>query len=231
MSQVFDIVVPAAGIGTRMSASLGISQAKQYLELNGTPILERTLNRLFELDPRRICLVVAEDDDCWQKLPITSQCEIAIGGASRADSVRAGLKKLNCEDSDLVMVHDSVRPLVKVSAALEVVAAAASHAGGALLANRVVDTLKYSSNGETIVKTVDREDYWQAQTPQVFPAGILCSAMDQAETNQTTVTDEASAVEAMGLAPALVSGPRDNIKITTAEDLKLAEFLLERDQQ
>ena len=234
MTVPFDIVVPAAGAGTRMAVSLSSDSSgdthpeipKQYMLLGGVAILERTLTKLFELNPRRICLVVAEQDSHWQSLPSAKRCEITQGGASRAESVQAGLTKLQCAQNDLVLVHDSVRPLVAIDSIHKLIEAAADCDAGAILATPVVDTLKYSEQGSQIDRSADREKYWQAQTPQAFPAGLLSEALRRAAEQALQVTDEASAVEAMGLRPKLVTGSKHNLKITTAEDLSYAEFLL-----
>jgi 2-C-methyl-D-erythritol 4-phosphate cytidylyltransferase len=238
MTPPFDIVIPAAGTGTRMLASLQTANhdsdtqiPKQYLPLGGMSILERTLARLLEVKPRRICLVVSEHDQHWHDLPSAKYCEIEFGGETRADSVQAGLAKLNCEDEELVLVHDSVRPLVSAQSIQELITEAARTDAGAILATPVVDTLKYSLDAHNIDQTADRSDYWLAQTPQAFPAGLLGRALSEASKHAITVTDEASAVEALGLKPRIVASPKTNIKITTVDDLALAEFLLQREAE
>lgn len=230
MAPVFDIVVPAAGSGSRMLASLGgaaeASFPKQYMTVSGVAILELTLQRLIALKPRRICLVVAEGDEQWRELPSVSQCEIAQGGATRGDSVLAGINALAPDENDLILVHDCVRPLFSAQSVTQLISSAASHADGAILALPVTDTLKQADQTQRIQATFDRSEFWLAQTPQAFSAGLIQRALQTAKQENREVTDEASAVEALGKKPALVEGSKHNIKITTAEDLALAEFLL-----
>jgi 2-C-methyl-D-erythritol 4-phosphate cytidylyltransferase len=232
MSGRFHIIVPAAGSGTRMAASLGnaAEQPKQYLTLAGKAILERTLEKLLALQPTNLCLVVSEHDEHWRSLPSTKHCTVTHGGLTRMDSVQAGLHALQLEDSDIVLVHDGVRPLFAPADVERLLVAAEQAPAGALLATPVIDTLKHSEQGNTVDRTENRLHYWLAQTPQAFRAGLLKQALEQAATLGTEVTDEASAVEALGLAPCIVAGSKNNIKITTAEDLSLAEFLLNKGQ-
>ncbi len=173
--------------------------------------------------------MVSEVDEFWRDLPSAMHCEITIGGATRADSVRAGLDKLALDDHELVLVHDSVRPLFSSDDVSELIRVAGSSESGALLATPVVDTLKYSDDGTSVTGTKDREQYWLAQTPQAFAAGLLKRALQQSDGG--VITDEASAIEAMGLHPVLVPASKDNIKITTSEDLALAEFLLQKESR
>lgn len=232
MSGRFHIIVPAAGSGTRMAASLGKApdQPKQYLPLAGKAILERTLAKLLALKPDNLCLVVSKDDDHWQTLPSTKHCTVTRGGLTRMDSVLAGLRALQLNDSEIVLVHDGVRPLIATEDVERLFTVAQQAPDGALLATPVVDTLKHSEQGKTVDRTENRHHYWLAQTPQAFSAGLLRQALEQAAALGTEVTDEASAVEALGLSPSIVTGSKSNIKITTAEDLQLAEFLFNKGQ-
>lgn len=228
MTRRFHIIVPAAGTGTRMAASLGTDNylPKQYLQLAGKPILERTLSRLALLEPASLCLVVGASDSHWQALPSTKNCQVTEGGATRAESVMAGLLHLKPAADDIVLVHDAVRPLFTETEVRDLIKTAMSGADGALLVTPVVDTLKYSEAGKVVSRTEPRQNYWLAQTPQAFPAGLLLTALDQAASSGFEVTDEASAIEALGRTPAMVLGSKRNLKITTADDLAYAEFLL-----
>ncbi len=237
MTQRFHIIVPAAGSGTRMAASLAAEASehanttlpKQYLALGGMPILAHTISRLLSLKPLSLCLVVGNDDIHWRELSDIDQCIVTHGGETRADSVAAGLARLNLSDDELVLVHDAVRPLFSAKDVKQLIMAASGSKAGAILAAPVVETLKFSGDGKRATRTEARQHYWLAQTPQAFQAGLLKQALHEAKSNGVEVTDEASAVEALGYSPTLVPGTKHNIKITTAEDLILAEFLLGRE--
>ena len=205
---------------------MGKSLPKQYLDLDGSPILQLTLQRLWQLKPRHLCLVVSKEDDNWSGLPAAADCIIANGGATRADSVLAGLLALKLPPEKMVLVHDSVRPLFRVEDVQRLIEEVGTSLHGGLLATPVIDTLKLAGAGQTIASTVDRSELWQAQTPQMFPAGMLQQALETAKDTGLVVTDEASAMEAIGYQPRLVQGSRDNLKITTPEDLAFAGFLL-----
>ncbi|MFT5562328.1 MAG: 2-C-methyl-D-erythritol 4-phosphate cytidylyltransferase [Candidatus Azotimanducaceae bacterium] len=221
----FSIIVPAAGKGLRMGSHI----PKQYLSLAGEPILERTLRRLLILEPASVCLVVNEADSAWKELPSAARCVIAVGGESRADSVMSGLEKLNLESNAQVLIHDAVRPLFAFADVTELIRQVGTNESGGLLATPVIDTLKQSSDEHRVVGTPDRRQFWQAQTPQLFQAGLLRRAFSFAKAQGLAITDEASAVEALGLQPLLVEGSRHNLKITTAQDIAFAEYWLSTD--
>jgi len=213
------VVVPAAGIGARMNA--GIS--KQYLLLGGKPILQHCLEKLHSLSPKNIVLVVAPDDKSWQSIAVTKKCTIAEGGAMRSDSVLNGLNAIEGNDNDWVMVHDCVRPCFQKNEVLDLYRQLQHHAVGGLLGVPIIDTLKQTNPQAEVVHTLDRKKYWLAQTPQMFRLGMLRDALTQAG----EFSDEASAIENLGYQPKMVEGHRYNIKITTPEDLALAEFLIQ----
>lgn len=205
---------------------MGQTVPKQYLDLNGAPILEVTLQRLLRLQPRQLCLVVSSDDEQWTNMACAKECLTSTGGASRAESVLSGLISLELAPNDMVLIHDAVRPLFRETDVLRLIQEVGDSEHGGLLATPVIDTLKESDALLSVVSTPDRNRLWQAQTPQIFRAGLLQQALETAAKNGTTVTDEASAMEAMGYQPRLVEGSRNNIKITTQEDLALARYLL-----
>ena len=224
------LVVPAAGQGRRM----GADRPKQYLELDGRPVLAHTLARLHAAFPAaRLCLCLDPDDTRfdpawvpfadWRRVP---------GGAERVDSVSHALEALADEagDDDLVLVHDVARPCVTVVDLQRLHAALADDPVGGLLAAPVADTMKRDDGAGRVATTESRAGLWQALTPQGFRFGLLRRALAVAETRGVAVTDEASAVEALGLAPRLVSGRRDNLKITHPEDLALAGQILAAQQ-
>ena len=220
------LVVPAAGRGRRMGAEC----PKQYLLLNGQPVLAHTLARLQQAFPTaRLCLCLDADDTHfdpgwvpfthWQRTP---------GGAERVDSVRQALAALadTARDTDLVLVHDVARPCVRVDDLQRLLASLSQDNVGGLLAAPAADTMKRDNGQGRVARTASRRDLWHAQTPQGFRYGLLRQALDAAVASGVEVTDEASAVEALGLAPQLIAGRRDNIKITHPEDLALAAHIL-----
>ena len=225
MSPRVFVIVPAAGRGLRF----GSPQPKQYLPLAGVPVLARTLQRLDDLGARAIAVGVAAQDPYWPelRLSLTTPLLTFTGGAERALTVLNGLAALTDQaaEDDLVFVHDAARPCVRGSDLRRLYEAALDAPDGALLARPVADTVK-RGGAEGITATIDRRDLWLAQTPQVFRFGRLQAALASAVAAQALVTDEAGAIERMGGRPRLVAGHQDNIKITTPEDLVLAEIYL-----
>jgi 2-C-methyl-D-erythritol 4-phosphate cytidylyltransferase len=211
------VVIPAAGVGVRMGASV----PKQYIEVVGKTILEHTVSRLLALGPHRLIIAISLEDDHYKDLPVINQCEIVIGGTERGESVLNGLNKLNLRDDEWVMVHDAVRPCVRTADILSLCDKVRGTDVGGLLGIPVTDTIKKTSEN-IVVETVDRSDMWRAQTPQLFRFGILLRALR----NATHITDEASAVEQLGYHPIMVPGHSDNIKVTTSDDLALVEHYL-----
>lgn len=215
--------MPAAGRGLRFDAA----RPKQYWPVLGRTVLEHTLARLLAhpaIDA--VIVALAADDTRFSALPVACNPRVhtVVGGTQRADSVRAGMAALPatvCLDS-AVLVHDAARPCLSVEL-IDRLLAHSNDPAGALLALPVVDTLK-RSRGATerrVVETVDREHYWRAQTPQLFPRGLLQRALDAAARAGLALTDEAMAVESLGLTPRLVEGSEDNRKLTRPEDLAL----------
>jgi 2-C-methyl-D-erythritol 4-phosphate cytidylyltransferase len=151
---------------------------------------------------------------------------ITVGGAERADSVLAGLHALQANDDDWVLVHDAARPCLHADDLSRLIAELRSDPVGGLLAVPVSDTIKRADEQGAVLGTVDRKHLWRALTPQMFRFGVIKRALLSAREQSIQVTDEASAVEALGLRPKLVLGRSDNIKITIPEDLALAEFIL-----
>jgi 2-C-methyl-D-erythritol 4-phosphate cytidylyltransferase len=221
-------VVPAAGAGKRFGAVL----PKQYLDLAGLTIQQRTINTLTSLpEITRVVLVVAPDDERAQQLTYQhpNKLQFVNGGAERMDSVLAGLLALQAggaQASDWVLVHDVARPLLRASDVHKLLQVITDHDIGGLLANPVRDTMKRANLAGAVEKTVAREGLWHALTPQAFRLGLLIKALQQAQQDAVLVTDEASAIERLGLQPLLVEGARDNLKITYFDDLALAHALL-----
>lgn len=219
-------VVPAAGIGTRMGAGL----PKQYLSLAGRTLAEHTVARLLAFAPiQELVVAVAPGDPWWPELDASRHRRVRTvsGGASRADSVRAGLAAVLAQAPDAwVLVHDMARPLLRLSDIQALLDGCDEQ--GAILALPVTDTIKQAGAGACIEATLDRRQIWRALTPQLFPAGALHAALAG---ERAGMTDEASAMEAAGWRPRLVAGHADNIKITVPEDLALARFYLEKQRE
>ncbi|SFT60068.1 2-C-methyl-D-erythritol 4-phosphate cytidylyltransferase [Halomonas saccharevitans] len=231
MSARLWLVVPAAGQGRRM----GADRPKQYLPLGGRPVLARTLERLFAALPTsRLCLCLDPEDSYFDSSWVPfADWRRAPGGGERVDSVIAALAAIapDAADDDLVLVHDVARPCVTVDDLVRLVAALAEDPVGGLLAAPVADTMKRDDGAGRVGATESREGLWHALTPQGFRFGLLRRALHEALSRGVRVTDEASAVEAVGQSPRLVAGRRDNLKITHPEDLALAELVLSAQQQ
>lgn len=218
-------LVPAAGSGSRFGAHL----PKQYLLLAGKPLIHHALATLCA-HPRidRVVVVLSPDDLYWRDHDWSALgpklMPVHCGGASRAVSVRNGLFELTgwARPDDWVLVHDAARPCLSGALLDTLITGLADDAVGGLLAVPVADTLKRADDQGRVACTVPRAAMWQAQTPQMFRLALLHDALDRG----TDVTDEASAIEAAGLAPKLVASSAGNLKVTWPEDMKLAELIL-----
>ena len=223
------VVVPAAGRGTRV----GGETPKQYLNLLGRPLIRHALDRV-AAHPRvsGLMIALAADDKRWpgwrelKGKPVLT----CVGGNERADSVLAGLRALpdDVREKDWVLVHDAARPCLRRDDLDRLFDHGGAHAVGAILAAPVRDTLKRADARGEIAGTEPRERLWRALTPQMFRRAALERALEAALDAGDSVTDEAMALERLGLKPMLVEGAEDNIKVTTPADLALAEFLLAR---
>jgi 2-C-methyl-D-erythritol 4-phosphate cytidylyltransferase len=221
-------VVPAAGRGTRV----GGDRPKQYQLLAGRPLIEHTLARL-AAHPQIAGLLVtlAAGDPHWSGVETLQGKPVrtAVGGVERSDSVLAGLDALPAEVGveDFVLVHDAARPCVRLADIGKLIELAAATDGG-LLGAPLRDTLKHADAADRVECTEPRERRWRAFTPQMFRRGPLSTALREVARLGMKVSDEAMAMEQAGFAPLLVEGAEDNIKVTTAADFALAEFLLGR---
>jgi 2-C-methyl-D-erythritol 4-phosphate cytidylyltransferase len=175
-------------------------------------------------------VVLAENDRRWRKQSLAHDPRVvsATGGAERVDSVRAGLRALAADaaEDDWVLVHDAARPCLRATDLSRLIDELADDGVGGLLGAPVVDTLKRADAADRVQATVSRESLWRALTPQMFRFGVLDRALRAAGETAAAPTDEAQAVEALGLQPRLVRGDPDNIKITLPEDIERAERLL-----
>lgn len=226
-------IIPASGIGQRMQAEL----PKQYLKLTDKTIIEHTLDRILSHSLIAGAVIVLNSHDRhWPKVNYLSSKPIifATGGEQRQDSVYNGLQALRSQlqQDCYVLVHDAVRPLVSHCDISALIEAAQQHDDGALLAAPVADTLKQQDDNGNIDQTISRSRLWRAFTPQIFRASLLSKALEHAKENSChDITDDASAIEAIGLKPRLVMGSVENIKITLPEDLKLARQIWMSQQQ
>lgn len=221
--------VPAAGSGSRM----GSSAPKQYLEIAGKRLAEHTLDALLAAGCiHEIVVAIAPDDVLWLTLPeaLRGRVRTVHGGDDRAASVLNALAGFSRRPAagDWVLVHDMARPCVRPERIRSMLDELAGDEVGGLLALPLVDTLKRADDAQRVCETVDRSALWRAQTPQVFRFGLLERALREARADGVTITDEAMAVERLGLAPRLLAGSADNIKVTIAEDMELADYYLSR---
>ena len=211
---------------------------KQYLPLNGEPVILRTLERLCGY-PRLSGVLVglSPGDAHWESCKdrwsgMHKLLGSYEGGATRANTVLNGLHMLyqHATANDWVMVHDAVRPCVRHADLDLLVETVLGNDDGGLLAMPVADTVKRADDFHRVVETVPRERLWRALTPQMFRMGVLTAALELALIEDTEITDEATAVEHGGGHPRLVTGHADNIKITHPGDLALAELYLKRQE-
>ncbi|MBS7806943.1 2-C-methyl-D-erythritol 4-phosphate cytidylyltransferase [Variovorax sp. PCZ-1] len=224
MPRIFALI-PCGGVGSRSGEGL----PKQYREIAGRPMVAHTL-AAFAAVPRltAIVVVISPEDALFEaqvKLPDATFFIAARAGSTRAITVFQGLNALLAHGalpSDWALVHDAARCLITPQQIHAVIDACSNDRVGGLMALKLPDTLKQESAGR-VSATVDRSDKWLAQTPQMFRIGQLMQALEAAG---DTVTDEASALEAMGLAPKLVPGSAQNFKVTYPEDFALAEAVL-----
>ncbi len=225
-------IVPAAGSGQRFAATTGAQAPKQYIDLLGKTVLEWTLRALLaEERVHAIVIVLSAGDVHWPAVAAalnSSKLLTAVGGAHRQDSVMNGLEFLasRAAADDWILVHDAARPCLSANDLRGLLDALSRDAecGGAVLAAPVVDTVKRESAAG--VETVDRQGLWRALTPQVFKFSQLREALHKAASAGITVTDEAQALERIGVRAALVPGSPFNIKVTRAADLELAAGIL-----
>ncbi len=218
-------IVPAAGSGSRF----GAEKPKQYLDLLGRPLIFHTLRALTACpDIERVWVVLAPDDPWWPRFDwseLGAKLEtVRCGGATRAESVTNGLQAaaMVAADDDWVLVHDAARPCISATMLDALFADLAQDPVGGILAVPVADTLKRADTEQRVAATEPRDGLWQAQTPQMFRYGLLCDALQKCR----DVTDEAGAVEALGLKPKLVRGDATNLKVTYPADLALAAMIL-----
>jgi 2-C-methyl-D-erythritol 4-phosphate cytidylyltransferase len=223
-------ILPAAGLGTRMAGP----QPKQFLELDGVPILIHSLCAFASVDRVTAIYVAVRKNEIERvraqaaEYGLGDRVQVVEGGNSRQESVSHALAALPAEPDDIVLVHDAVRPLIDVATIERTIDAVIEH-GAAIVGLPAVDTIKQverTAHGALITSTIPREFVVLAQTPQGFRYGILQSSFAEALADGFVGTDEASLVERAGHPVAVVHGSQVNLKITQPGDLELAEFYL-----
>jgi 2-C-methyl-D-erythritol 4-phosphate cytidylyltransferase len=222
-------VIPAAGSGTRIGGDV----KKQFLPLQHKPILVHTLQR-FERCPDvdEIAIAVPESsivemEKILSQFRFHKVSKVIVGGAKRQDSVANVLQRLDLKDSDIILIHDGVRPFIEPKRISHLVKMCKEH-DAAVLAVQPKDTVRRSAGGGFFDSTLDRTALWLIQTPQAFRASVLLRAFEKARKDRFSSTDEAALVERLGIKARIVEGSYDNIKITTPEDLELGKLILER---
>lgn len=222
-------IIAAAGAGTRMASD----RPKQFLLLAGTPVIFHTLKVFEQCDSIDEVIVVLPAEESAGFLSLAGKfgvrklARVVPGGATRADSVKRGLMAIRSATAEIVAVHDGVRPFVTVEE-LDATIAAAKSDGAAILVAPATDTIKQVGDG-AVVKTLDRGTLRRALTPQCFRYQLLREAYQNADVNDPSLTDESALVEQLGKRVSIVEGNARNIKITTAEDLAIAEAILAAD--
>jgi len=218
-------LLPAAGVGARMAAD----GPKQYLTVGGKPMLRHAVDafRASDLVAHTYVVVSAADGQIDAVLPpdLDGVTVLRCGGATRMDTVLNALRALDgiVSDADLVMVHDAARPGLTPSLIAKLIEGVGDYAAGGLLALPVVDTVKRKAGVD--VTTVPRDGLWLAQTPQMFSYALLLRALGGAP-DASAITDDASAVEMLGMSPRLIEGHPRNLKVTLPADIRIAEMYL-----
>jgi 2-C-methyl-D-erythritol 4-phosphate cytidylyltransferase len=226
-------LIPAAGVGARMAAD----GPKQYLSVGGKPMLRHAIDAFLSSDliAHSFVVVSPQDGQIDAVVPKGGVTVLRCGGATRMESVQNALRALRDQlrDDDWVLVHDAARPGLNAALIEKLIATIGGDAVGGLLALPVVDTVKRAGGAAADpgqgavapVSTVARDGLWLAQTPQMFRYRLLCDAL-AAASDTSAITDDASAVEAMGLSPKLVEGHPRNLKVTLPADIRIAEMYL-----
>jgi len=235
------VILPAAGIGTRMSAGASAHAdkpvaAKQFLTIGGVPVLVHCL-RAFKAVPRVAEVLVAvrgseveRVTELIKRFGLEVKVRVVEGGENRQGSVANALAQLSCDPDDVVLVHDAVRPLIEPATIERTIDAITRH-GAAIVAVAAVDTIKQvekTADGAIVSSTIPRERVVQAQTPQGATFALMQRAFAEAAKDEFAGTDEASLLERAGVEVWVVAGSARNFKITQPGDLELAEFYLQQ---
>ncbi|MDL2310596.1 2-C-methyl-D-erythritol 4-phosphate cytidylyltransferase [Peptostreptococcaceae bacterium OttesenSCG-928-C18] len=221
------VIITAAGSGTRM----GSNKPKQFIELQGVPIIERTLKKFYNIDLiNEIIIIVREDDlDFYDDLVCnySSKLKIVIGGKTREESTYNGLLETN-ESNEIIICHDGVRPFVSEEIILNSIKSMRDY-NAVVVAVPAKDTIKSVREDNTIAYTPKRKFLYNAQTPQVFKRNLIMDAYKKAFQDDIQVTDDSSLMEVIGEKVKIIEGSYSNIKITTKEDLIFGEIIAQRE--
>jgi 2-C-methyl-D-erythritol 4-phosphate cytidylyltransferase len=230
------VILPAAGIGTRMAAGSHAAAPKQFLSVGGVPVLVRSVKAFLEVSRvDAVCVAVRASERervraQMDEYELGARVHVVEGGDSRQESVGNALAALESQEDDIVLVHDAVRPLIDAATIERTIDAVERH-GAAIVGLPAVDTIKQverMADGAIITSTIPRERIVLAQTPQGARVGLLRRAFAEAETDGFAGTDEASLLERAGIEVAVVPGSAKNFKITQPGDIELAEFYLQQ---
>jgi 2-C-methyl-D-erythritol 4-phosphate cytidylyltransferase len=222
------VIIPAAGAGERMGAAVN----KQFLSLQGKPIIVHTLER-FQMCGAINEIIIAVQPSSRQQVEsligefhLSKVTKIVEGGKRRQDSVSNALSQLHPR-AEIVIVHDAVRPFIQQHVIIGSIEKAKEYSA-AVVAVHIKDTVKVGNDEGRFERTLDRSALWSAQTPQTFRKQVLIDAYEKANRERIEATDDASLVELLNIRPAIVEGSFDNIKITTPDDLDFADVLARR---
>lgn len=225
------VIIPAGGIGSRFGGEI----PKQFVELNGMPLIIHTIRIFDKIDDVEAIVVPVHNEwfsfmkELVVKYDLTKVKEVIIGGQDRQDSVCNGLQSKYCKDSEMVLVHDAVRPFAEAKMIQKIIDATEDF-GAVIPTIAPQDTIKEKNNKDIIVKTLDRSKICRVQTPQGFWYDIISAAYEKANLAGFKGTDEASLVEFIGYKVSVVEGEESNIKITTPFDLKVAQLIMNEKQ-
>lgn len=229
------VIIAAAGIGRRFKKSaqnktdsLQITP-KQYAMIDDKPVLWHSIKAFDEVDVFDITVVLHADDTFWGQHDFTGfkhAIHTSVGGLERHDSVRNGLLSLPPDNNSWIMVHDAARPCISTNEINDLIQTCMFKQQGGLLVKPLNDTIKFSEQGIAVDKTVERDNLYAALTPQMFRRKDLLQALTLFEAD--SITDESSALEAQGQKPLMIQGQSTNIKVTTFEDLTMAQFILKQ---
>jgi 2-C-methyl-D-erythritol 4-phosphate cytidylyltransferase len=220
-------IIVAAGSGQRFASDI----PKQFLEIAGKLVIQHSIDAFDSIDEiEGIVLVMPQNQELWQDVELTANKPLmyATGGSSRAESVLHGLEILapSVEDISWILVHDAARVCITSSDIKKLITICSKKNQGGLLIKGINDTIKYSEDGDYVNKTIDRNNLYAALTPQMFPYRQLVDVLSSVDGN--SITDEASAFEQSGIKPLMVKGRSDNFKLTYADDLLMATFILRK---
>jgi len=221
------VIIVAAGSGQRFASDT----PKQFLEIAGKLAIQHSIDAFDRVDSiEGIILVMPKNQELWQDIELTANKPLmyTTGGSTRVESVLLGLQIIEplVDDISWVLVHDAARICITVGDITKLIEQCNKKNQGGLLVKPINDTIKFSTDGRNVLKTINRNQLYAALTPQMFPFKQLVEILEQADSKK--VTDEASAFEQAGIMPLMIKGRSDNIKLTYAEDLLMAEYILRK---